>query len=57
MDDGGTYLAKQKAFLLINGRSIRLVKYKDYHALLEEAKRQFPNAVLSEEKKVEYNIE
>lgn len=57
VDDGGTYLAKQKAFLLINGRSIRLVKYKDYHALLEEAKRQFPNSVLSEEKKVEYNIE
>ncbi|MBO4669293.1 MAG: toll/interleukin-1 receptor domain-containing protein [Lachnospiraceae bacterium] len=57
VDDAGTYLSKQKAFLLINGRSIRLTKYKDYRALLEEAKRQFPNSVLSEEKKVEYNIE
>lgn len=57
VEDGITYLAAKKLFILSVKKNVWTTGYKDYKALLEEAKRQFPGAVLSEEKRVMYNIE
>ncbi|MBO4653259.1 MAG: TIR domain-containing protein [Lachnospiraceae bacterium] len=57
VEDAVTYLASDKTFILVDGRNAWAAKYKDYKALLQEAKKQFPGSSLSEEKKVTYNIE
>ena len=55
--DGITYLASSKTFILVDGTRAWATQYKDYNELLAEAKRQFPGAKLSEEKRMAYNIE
>ena len=55
--DGITYLAASKTFVLVDGTKAWTTKYKDYKELLAEAERHFPGAKLSEEKRMEYNIE
>lgn len=56
-DKGLAYL-KGSDTILINDdkRNIKRIHYKDYRTLMEEAKKQFPNAVLDDEKRVKYNI-
>jgi len=55
--DGITYLAASKTFILVDGTKAWTTGYKDYKELLKEAERHFPGAKLSEEKRMEYNIE
>ena len=52
-----TFLSSEQKFILVSGRKVWATGYKDYQMLLTEAKRQFPGASLSDEKKVLYNIE
>lgn len=51
------YLPDSQSFVLTSGRSAYKAGYKNYRELLDEAKRQFPDAELTEEKRVQYNIE
>ena len=56
-DDGHLYFKSNEAILLSdNGKDIKRTYYKDYKTLMEEAGKQFPNAVLDDEKRVKYNI-
>ena len=55
--DGLAYFKSNDSILLsFDNMEIKRTFYKDYRALMEEAKRQFPGAALSDEKKVKYNI-
>ncbi|MCR5002280.1 MAG: toll/interleukin-1 receptor domain-containing protein [Lachnospiraceae bacterium] len=55
--DGLAYFKSNDSILLsFDKMEIKRTFYKDYKALMEEAKRQFPGAALSDEKKVKYNI-
>ena len=55
--DGLTYLKQNDSILLSNNMStVERIYYKDYKTLIEEAKKQFPGAELSDEKRVKYNI-
>ena len=51
------YLPDSQSFVLTSGRNAYKAGYKNYRELLDEAKRQFPDAELTEEKRVQYNIE
>ena len=57
VDDGLVYLKNNDSVLISRNRAeIKRTYYKDYKALTEEARKQFPEAKLSEEKKVKYNV-
>ena len=51
------WLPDRQSFVITDGRNAYSAGYKNYRELLEEAKRQFPDAELTEEKRVQYNIE
>ena len=53
---GITYLKGEKRFITKDRNLISAIGYKNYQELIKEAKKQFPDAELSEEKKIKYNI-
>ena len=53
---GITYLKGEKRFITKKQTLINAIGYKNYQELIKEAKKQFPDAELSEEKKIKYNI-
>jgi len=58
IEDGLIYLkSDNSAILCYDGRYMYKTFYKDHKTLIEEAGRQFPDAELSDEQKVKYNIE
>ena len=57
-EDGLLYLKSNGSILVSMDRAeIRRTYYKDYRKLIEEAKKQFPGASLSDEKKTRYNVD
>jgi hypothetical protein len=57
-EDGLEYLKGDDSILVsIDRINIRRTYYKDYKKLMEEAKKQFPNATLTAEKRAQYNID
>jgi WD40 repeat protein len=55
--EGMFYLKSNNSILVSSDQTeVSRTYYKDYKQLIEEAKKQFPGAQLSEEKKVKYNI-
>ena len=50
------FLTSNNTFLTINSKSINRLPYKNYKELISLAKEEFPNASLTEEKKIQYNI-
>ncbi len=54
---GAVYIPSEKSFILSDSGHLYSVPHKDYKALIEEAKKQFPGAVLTDEEKVKYNLE
>ncbi|MCR5670877.1 MAG: TIR domain-containing protein [Butyrivibrio sp.] len=58
VSDGMFYIKSNGSFLLNSDKTaIKRTYYKDYKQLQQEAKKQFPNAQLTEEEKVKYNID
>ncbi len=56
-EDGLAYFKSNDSLVLsFDKMDIKRTFYKDYRTLMEEAKKQFPGAALSEEEKVKYNI-
>ncbi|MCR5179522.1 MAG: hypothetical protein K6C95_11150 [Lachnospiraceae bacterium] len=56
-EDGLVYLKNDDAILVsIDRTKISRTRYKDYAKLIEEAKKQFPDAALSDENRARYNI-
>ena len=53
---GTVYIPSDKSIIIANAGHLYSAPYKDYKALIEEAKKQFPDAKLSDEEKVKYNI-
>ena len=51
------YLPSNNAFIQYRRGNVYRCYYKDYQALIEETQRQFPGAALTNEQKVEYNVE
>ncbi len=57
-EDGLLYLKGNDSILIsIDRKEIRRTYYKDYKKLMEEAKKQFPGATLSDENKTRYNVD
>ena len=57
-EDGFVFLKSNDSILVsIDRTEVRRTYYKDYKKLVEEAKKQFPNATLSDEKKTRYNVD
>ncbi len=54
---GAVYIPSDRAFIIANAGHLYSVPYKDYKALIEEAKKQFPGAELTAEEKVKYNLD
>lgn len=54
---GSVYIPSEKKFIIANAGHLYSVPYKDYKALIEEAKKQFPGAELTAEEKVKYNLD
>jgi WD40 repeat protein len=56
-NDGMEYLkANHSIVVSTDAMDLKRIYYKDYKSLIELARKQFPDAKLSEEKKVKYNI-
>ncbi len=56
-DNGLVYFKSNDSILMSSDhKEIKRTYYKDYKALMEEAGKQFPGAVLTDEKRVKYNI-
>ena len=55
--NGITYSSKLGSFLTVERQTIFKIPYKNYRELIAEAKKQFPDAELSERKRMEYNID
>ncbi len=55
--DGIAYIADENAFIQRDGTNVYKNYYMDYKQLIEEAKRQFPDAKLGAKEKKELNIE
>ena len=53
---GISYIKDEKKFITKAKNEISSIKYKRYDELIEMAKKQFPDAELTEEKKIKYNI-
>ncbi len=57
-EDGLVFLKSNDSILVsIDREEIKRTYYKDYKKLMEEAKKQFPGATLSDEKKTRYNVD
>ncbi|MBP5383883.1 MAG: toll/interleukin-1 receptor domain-containing protein [Lachnospiraceae bacterium] len=57
-EDGLVFLKSNDSVLVsIDRQDIKRTYYKDYKKLMEEAKKQFPGASLSDEKKTRYNVD
>ncbi len=57
-EDGLVYLKSNSSILVsIDRTELRRTYYKDYRKLMEEAKKQFPGASLSDEQKTRYNVD
>lgn len=57
-EDGLVFLKSNDSVLVsIDRQDIKRTYYKDYKKLMEEAKKQFPGAALSDEKKTRYNVD
>ena len=54
---GSVYVPSEKLIIISDAGSLYKVPFKNYKALIEEAKRQFPGATLTDEEKVKYNLE
>ena len=54
---GAVYIPSDNTFILSNTGHLYSVPHKDYKALIKEAKKQFPDASLTDEEKVKYNLE
>ena len=54
---GVTYCKGKKSFILSGYSNLYSIEYKDYKKLCEEARRQFGDAELSDEKKILYNVD
>ncbi len=54
---GVTYCKDNKTFILAKADGLYSMEYKDYKKLCEEARRQFGDAELSDEKKILYNVD
>ena len=54
---GVTYCKWDKTFILSGRANLYSIGYKDYKKLCEEARRQFGDAELSDEKKILYNVD
>ena len=54
--EGAAYIPSDKTFIISSSGTLYSVPFKDYKALIEEAKKQFPGAELTTEEKVKYNI-
>ncbi len=56
--NGLVFLKSNDSVLVsIDRKEIKRTYYKDYKKLMEEAKKQFPGATLSDEKKTRYNVD
>ena len=55
--DSATFLKDRNVFLIFQNGMIYQIKYKNYEELIAEEKRQFPDAELTPQKKVNYNID
>lgn len=51
------YLPEKNQFLVFMGQEINTLNYKNYEELIAETKRQFPDAELTPQKKINYNID
>ena len=51
------YCKDNKTFILAQADGLYSMEYKDYKKLCEEARRQFGDAELSDEKKILYNVD
>lgn len=57
-EDGLFYLKSNDSILVsIDRTNVRRTYYKDYKKLMDEARKQFPGAELSAEKKTRYNVD
>ena len=54
---GAVYIPSEKTFILSDTGHLYSVPHKDYKALIKEAEKQFPDAKLTDEEKVKYNLE
>ena len=54
---GVTYCKGKKSFILSGYSNLYSIEYKGYKKLFEEARRQFGDAELSDEKKILYNVD
>ncbi|MCR4586565.1 MAG: toll/interleukin-1 receptor domain-containing protein [Lachnospiraceae bacterium] len=55
--DGVAYIVSENSFIQNDGTRVYKNSYMDHKQLIEEAKRQFPDAKLGPKEKKEYNIE
>ena len=55
--NGFVYNKNDQTFITCDNRTLVKMPYRNYLGLIIEAKEEFPDSVLSEEKKVKYNIE
>lgn len=53
---GISYCKDEKRFITKDRTSMATIGYKNYKELIEIAKKQFPDAELTEEKKIRYNV-
>ncbi len=56
IDGGKALFSSDNSILITTGSKLYSTFYKDYKALLREARKQFPEAKLTEEKRVKYNM-
>ena len=54
---GVAFLKNNNSFLVLAYRQLSAIPYKDYTALIEDVKNQFPEAELTPEKRTRYNID
>lgn len=54
---GITYSSATGCFIIQDRDNLSKIPYKNYRELIAEAKKQFPDAELSERKRIEYNID
>ena len=57
VEGGYTYLKDTNTFIVYHSGSFYRTAYKSYKELLEEAERQFPGAVMTDEEKAMFNVD
>ena len=50
------FLTENNTFITLNNKALYKIQYRDYKELMAMAKEAFPDAVLTDEKKIAYNI-